>query len=347
MLASDVTVEPRSWQMDQFKRDSVYAEDFLQNGIVSIGWSELGPIEPDISKEVLEKQYRQGLPKQSDGEVRVGLGQVYRYLNDIKPGDRVITYDRDKRLYYLGEILSETRWSPESIEGMPRSRKVQWSRRVSRDKLTAEARNSLGAIQTLFQVKASVAKELEEKSVAIDAPEEVEEVETTVDEETALLEQQIRTELIEKAEEAIEDRIVRLDWEEMQQLVAGILQAMGYRTTVSRRGPDRGHDVFASPDGLGLEEPRIFVEVKHRPNSSIGAQDVRSFLGGRSAGDRCLYVSTGGFTKDARYEADRANVPLKLLGLVDLRKLLVDYYENLDEETRSMIPLKRIFVLAD
>jgi restriction system protein len=106
----------------------------------------------------------------------------------------------------LGEILSEVQWSPDIIEEMPRARKAQWSRRVSRDRLTAEARNSLGAIQTLFLVRSSVAKELEEKAVALDAPEEAEEIETTEVEETALLEQQIRAELIEKAEEAIEDR---------------------------------------------------------------------------------------------------------------------------------------------
>ena len=95
----------------------------------------------------------------------------------------------------------------------------------------------------------------------------------------------------------------------MEHFVAGLLRAMGYRTTVSPTGADRGVDVFASPDGLGLEEPRVFVEVKHRRTEAMGAQALRSFLGGRTAGDRCLYVSTGGFTKDARYEADRSAVP--------------------------------------
>ncbi|MEW5989365.1 MAG: restriction endonuclease [Chloroflexota bacterium] len=280
-------------------RDSVYAEDFLQGGIVSIGWTELGSIEPGPSRAALEKLYRNAFPNVSDATIRTGVGQLFRFLWEIKPGDRVATYDRDKRLYYLGEIRSEVQWMPEIIEEMPRARKVKWSQRVSRDRLTPEARNSLGAILTLFLVKPS-----------------------------------------------IEDRIVLLDWEQMQQLVAGLLKAMGYRTTVSRRGPDRGYDVFASPDGLGLQEPRIFVGVKHRPTQSIGAQDIRSFLGGRSHGDRCLYVSTGGYTKDARYEADRANIPLQLLGLVDLRQLLVEYYERLDGETRSLLPLKRIYVLA-
>ncbi len=39
---------------------------------------------------------------------------------------------------------------------------------------------------------------------------------------------------------------------------------MGYKTTVSEVGPDRGKDIAASPDGLMLTEPRIIVEVKAR-----------------------------------------------------------------------------------
>ena len=69
---------------------------------------------------------------------------------------------------------------------------------------------------------------------------------------------------------------------------------MGYRTTVSEGGPDRGVDVFASRDGLGLEEPRIFVEVKHRAKQ-MEAKDIRSFVGGRRKGDKSLYVSTRRF----------------------------------------------------
>lgn len=130
---------------------------------------------------------------------------------------------------------------------------------------------------------------------------------------------------------------------QMQDLVAGILRAMGYRTIVSQPGTDRGVDVFASPDGLGLQEPRIFVEVKHRDQTRMGAEHVRAFLGGRKPGDKCLYVSTGSFTKEARYEAERSSVPTTLLGLQDLRKLLVENYEKLDAETRALVPLKRLY----
>jgi restriction system protein len=130
---------------------------------------------------------------------------------------------------------------------------------------------------------------------------------------------------------------------ELQELVAGILRAMGYKTRVSPPGADRGVDIFASPDGLGLEEPRIFVEVKHRLKSTMGSTDLRSFIGGRKPADRCLYVSTGGFTKEARYEADRAAVPLTLVDLPALRELLLVHYDGVDAEARQLVPLTRVY----
>ena len=67
-----------------------------------------------------------------------------------------------------------------------------------------------------------------------------------------------------KAFERIKDTINRLTWDDMQELVAGILRAMGYKTLISSKGADRGKDIIASPDGFGFEHPRIVVEVKHR-----------------------------------------------------------------------------------
>jgi restriction system protein len=147
---------------------------------------------------------------------------------------------------------------------------------------------------------------------------------------------------IAQADQFVEDQIVKLDWSQLQDLVAGILRAMGYRTKVSGPGPDRGVDVFASPDGLGLAEPRIFVQVKHR-EGSVGGPGLLSFLGGRQPGDRCLYVSTGGFSAPARLEANRSAIPTTLLAMPDLRELLLYHYEMLDSETRALVPLKKVY----
>ena len=128
----------------------------------------------------------------------------------------------------------------------------------------------------------------------------------------------------------------------MELLVAGVLRSMGYKTSMTRKGADGGRDIIASPDGLGLESPRIVVEVKHR-KGSMGAPALRSFIGGLRNTDSGLFVSTGGFTREAEYEADRALMPVKLLDLDQFAHLLVDNYEAVDLETRAILPLVCIY----
>lgn len=112
--------------------------------------------------------------------------------------------------------------------------------------------------------------------------------------------------------------------------------------SMTSRGSDGGRDIIASPDGLGLESPRIVVEVKHR-KEAISAPALRSFIGGLRSTDSRLYVSTGGFTKEAVYEADRALMPIKLLNLDQFVRLIVDNYDNADMDTRAILPLVRIY----
>lgn len=128
----------------------------------------------------------------------------------------------------------------------------------------------------------------------------------------------------------------------MERLVAGLLKAMGYCTRVMPKGPDGGRDVVASPDAPGLKPQRLAAEVKHR-KGAMGAPAVRSFIGGLRTGDRGFYVFTGGFTKETRYEADRANVPIRLLDLDAFVRHCVEVYDRADDETRSILPLTRIW----
>jgi restriction system protein len=327
-------------------RDAAFVDQFRSGNHVALGWAEVGRVDPDIPDDVLDERFAQAFPKAKDGTRAVWAAQVKRFLRELEVGDGVVTYDPNERHYLLGTITSKV----EHVDGvLPRLRRVKWTHRVPRDVLSVSTRNGLGSIATLFRPSAEASAELWANAVGIDEPLTAQPVEkppaaaaSDDEDEADLLREQF-----EKADRFIEDRIAELDWVQMQELVAGVLRSMGYRTRVSPRGSDRGVDVFASPDGLGLQEPRIFCEVKHRSNEIIGAPELRAFLGGRQRGDRCLYVSTGGFTKEARYEADRSPVPLRLLTLSDFRQLLVDQYESLDAETRALVPLKRLYWPVD
>ncbi len=325
----------------------MYADDFLQKNLVAIGWADLGEIHPDSNKQSLVDLYQKIYADRSIGRAQTAAAQMIRFMSEMNVGDDIMTFDREKRLYYLGKIVSAYQWDATRIAEMPQIRQVDWHSQISRSSLSQTALNTLGAIQTLFLVKGEVAKEVLAQAFklgdsAVEPPPKTASLPDLVEQD-----QQITAQLVDRAEQSVEERLARLTWEEMQELVAGILRAMGYRTRISPKGADRGVDIFASPDGLGLEEPRIFVEVKHRPNTTMSSQEIRAFLGGRSPGDKCLYVSTGGFTKDARYEADRSSIAITLLNLIDLRKLMIEYYEKIDEQIKSLIPLKRIYVSAE
>ncbi|EAQ4312606.1 restriction endonuclease, partial [Salmonella enterica] len=54
----------------------------------------------------------------------------------------------------------------------------------------------------------------------------------------------------------------------------------------------------------------------------------------------------GGFSKDARYEADRSTIPLTLWTLDDLVRALVENYEQVDIETKLLVPLKKTYLPA-
>ena len=269
-------------------------------------------------------------------------GQVHRFGAVRQTGDDVVTYSPEERLYHIGSvtggcIIEDTTGDDEHDSRY--SRPVIWRTVASRDKLADTSKNSLGTIATLSQIGDDVFADLTAAAGTSDdspsAPAQAADNETTDDDETRRI---TANEGIEK----IKDRIVALSWEDMESLVAGLLRAMGYRTTLTSKGGDQGRDVIASPDGLGLTSPRIIVEVKHRGNP-MGAPAVRSFIGGLHDSDKGLYVSTGGFTKEALYEAERARVPVTLLNLDQFARVFVDNYETTDLETSALLPLTRIY----
>ncbi len=338
--------KPTAW-MVRAGREGVYAEDFLALKVVAIGWREVGELSKGASKTDILARCRVAYPEQTDAQLRTAQSPIYRFLNEIKIGSTVVTYNPALRRYHLGTVESDPVWAADQIEPLPRQRRVKWHSQVQRDVLPEPTLNTLGAIQTLFEINASAYAELQFKASALNAELPELPVEVLRDEQKQQSAKLRSAALIEEAKNSIEQKILALDWEQLQELVAGVLRAMGYKTQISPRGADRGADIFASPDGLGLGDPRIFVEVKHRPGQTMGAPDVRTFIGGRTSNDRCLYVSTGGFTREAKYEADRAAIPLRLIDLVTLRKLLLEHYPALDEKARRLVALRSVYVLAD
>ncbi|MEN1927582.1 restriction endonuclease [Luteimonas sp. MJ250] len=313
-------------------------EDFREKQAVAVGWTQLAEqVKPGMSREALKDLYRKIDPSASDGAVTSGASQVWRFVNEVRDGDHVLTYSPANRTYLLGTVTGAAVHRPDWQDlGMSLARTVEWTSELPRDALSVTTKNTLGSTLTVFLLTQSAAAEMQ----ALASGETVPDPSSETGQDADLIDPLADIESL--AMERIKDSVSGLDWSDMQDLVAGILRAMGYKTQVTPAGPDRGKDIIASPDGFGFENPRIVVEVKHR-SGAMGSQAIRSFLGGRHRDDRGLYVSTGGFSKDAFYEADRAQVPLTLWTLDNLVRALVEHYDQTDAETKRIIPLRRMY----
>ncbi len=307
-------------------------DEFEKQKCVAIGW------EQDFTDvETIEdaKRKLKDDPDTSEGAIANAAAMVFKFRHVMARQDRVVTYNPKTREYLLGTIVGDYAFEPGRIPDYRHVRPVDWDGRVERDELGAGAKNTLGSVLTVFEPGEAVLEEMEAVLSGEDSPE----VEEEQEEEFEV----IRRDTLSRAHEFIKDRILALSPNDMEELTAALLRAMGYRARVTAKGPDRGRDVIASPDGLGFQEPRIFAEVKHRPKDSMGAQVIRSFVGGLRPGDRGLFVSTGGFTQEAKYEAERSSIPVTLVDLDELSILVVEHYESFDSTGRALLPLIRVY----
>jgi restriction system protein len=155
----------------------------------------------------------------------------------------------------------------------------------------------------------------------------------------------------EQAEEQawgeIEQYILSMNPYDLQYLVSDLLKAMGYHVGwVSPPGKDGGVDIVAFNDPLGTKPPRIKVQVK-RVINRVTTESLRSFISLIGNDDVGLFVSTGGFTKDAE---DLARVQetrkVTLINLEKLVELWIANYSQLADSARRRLPLTPLYFLT-
>jgi restriction system protein len=316
-------------------------DEFINKHIAAVRWNEIADLSDLDDYEVLRGAFKAAYPDDLPGRVNNCVGQIWKFVKEMKNGDKIVTYDSTTRVYYIGEIISGYKFSKD-YEYF-HYREVEWDETsVDRDFVSAEAKNTLGAIMTLFELPYKIWEELNEAQ-KIFSNEDIESDINEIEEDEEYQQQQLKQEVFSKSKEFIKDLITQLTWQNTERLAAGLLKAMGYKIRMTPKGPDLGSDIIASPDELALEEPRIKVEVKKRDKDKISAPEIRSFLGGLRGHNKGIYFTTTGFSKEAVYEAERANFAITLIDSDWLVELLVSNYELLEPEIKAMVPLKKIY----
>jgi restriction system protein len=92
--------------------------------------------------------------------------------------------------------------------------------------------------------------------------------------------------------------------------------------------------------------PRIQVQIKHR-DSVTTVQEVRKLMGLlQKQGDVGIFISTGGYSADARAAARGSHVHVELIDLNRFIGLWQEFYDKLTDEDKSRLALRPIYFLA-
>jgi restriction system protein len=151
----------------------------------------------------------------------------------------------------------------------------------------------------------------------------------------------------QRAIEGIKKQINLRNAYEFQDLVAALLRGMGYYTPfVAPKGKDGGVDIIAYRDPLGTVSPRIKVQVKHR-DANASVQEIRQLMGLlQRDGDVGMFVSSAGFTSDAKLTARSSHIHVELVDMDRFIALWQEFYPKLTDEDRSLLSLVPIYFYA-
>ena len=133
----------------------------------------------------------------------------------------------------------------------------------------------------------------------------------------------------------------------LSDLVNAVLSADGWTTKTSSPGADGGVDILAGRGPLGLDNPRLCVQVKSQ-NSPADVTVYRTLQGAMQTfkAEQGLLVCWGGFNKVVLAEARTGHFSVRLWDSGDLVKAIYRTYERLPAEVQAELPLKRVWMLV-
>ena len=327
------------------------SEDFaLDNNVVVIGWDDLG----DLSTVTTRDHVRELLVATGYAEGRRlanHTGQIFRFAHEVEVGDLVVLPAKRTRTLAVGRCAGVYEHRPDNPEGCRHVRRVEWLKiEQPRNSLRQDLLYSLGGLNTVYRLKKNNAvNRLDEFSRSGRDPELRRSDDMSHAGEADSIEAEVAVNVEELAADSIAAYIAgTFKGRDLETLVKRILEAEGYVTTQSPAGPDGGVDVVAGSGPLGLEAPRIAVQVKSGW-APVDAPTVLKLLGAAAnfGAGKALFVSWSGFNRAARKLAWDRWFDLRIWSSKELIDKIKENYDCLPKELQADLPLKQIWVLAD
>ncbi len=326
----------------------------LDKGIVVVGWPETPDLTDVKTRDELAEVYRATFPDSAEKRLVNHVGQLWAFRDTMSEGDLVALPLKSRPAVAIGRITGPYTYRTDLTPGAHHTRPVEWlTTDVPRTAIGRDLLYTLGAFLTVCEIRrnngaariAALAASGTDPGSMPTPSRGVAQIEQVRDDE---LPEDTSIDVGRYAADAITSHIAQhFAGHGLAQLVEAVLVARGFVTWLAPEGPDGGVDVLAGSGVLGMESPRICVQVKSQ-QSPVDVRVVRELQGvlGRSGADQGLLVAWGGVTKATDRELRNEFFQVRVWTADDVVQQLTEVYDRLPEQIQAALPLKQVWTLA-
>jgi restriction system protein len=329
----------------------------LENGLCGGGWVAIPDLTPVDSREGMAAVVTQAFGEsEKAGALPNYTGQLWALRSRIQPGDLMVLPLKTTSQIAFGRVTSGYEYlASESDASRRHVVRVDWQRTdVPRTAIKQDLLFILGSALTVFEPTRNDAAWRLEKVMetgvdpgarttgpavaAVDA-------DVTTGAETLTTGQQLEDFAATRIQTLIQENFAGHD---LARLVEAVLTADGFVCERKPPGADGGVDVLAGRGPLGLDSPRVVVQVKSE-STPVGDPVVQTLQGAitRFAADQALLVAWGGVNRNAEKFLETTKFQIRVWDASDLIKAIYRVYPNLPADIRSELPLKQIWIPVD
>jgi restriction system protein len=330
-------------------------EDYaLDHSLAVIGFRNIPSLQAARDYSDVQRVVEEVSPGAQKRRVGNWAGQLWAFTISMAEGDLVVMPCKTSGQIAVGRVSGSYKYQ-QIGDAYRHTRAIRWIKRdVPRTAFRQDLLDSMGAFMTVCQIQRNGAPErvLSVMNGGVDPGLGTQDPQSVAPASSAAVLPTNAEENVDY-ERAARDKIIAFITENFREhalteLINAVLEADGWVTKVSPKGPDGGVDIYAGRGLLGTDRPRLVVEAKsQRDPADVGIYRVLKSSIQTFNADHGLLVCLGGFKRSVKDEAKKDYFLVRLWGSEELVDAITRLYPKLSKDMQARLPLKPIWMLLD
>ena len=330
----------------------------IANSFAGTGWAEFPDLRPSSSRKELLQLVTSTLPNIKEGAIANYAGQLWALRSRIQVGDLMVLPLKTTKQLAFGRVTGAYQYrADEPDPNLRHVIPVQWlSTDVARSSVKQDLLFTLGSALTVFapsknhavaRLEAILAEGKDPGQVPSLSGHKATSVSADPEPDNSVDEPEMVPDVEETAQIQISAQIAEeFAGHGLTTLITALLTIDGFVCRQSPPGPDGGVDIIAGRGLLGMDDPLVLVQVKS--GSQVGAPVVQQLHGAMAqhGAAQGLLVAWGGLSKPAHAQLQNQKMRVQLWEESQVVDSFLAHYDDLPEDIRAKVPLKRVWVLS-